>query len=145
MEHFIKFGMKHIYSKSLWSSSLPHDIWPWVALKGQIKVIGLCIIDHVLLDRGAVRLRGLLFKTRLGSRMAFQFISWPRTWFTFGQLFTQIGKIWPDRTPWMIRKECSDSQFFIILWSFWVNISYELWLWGLASCPPPWWSHWGDI
>ena len=36
------------------------DIWLWVTLKGQIKVIGLCIIDDVLLDSGAVRPRGLL-------------------------------------------------------------------------------------
>ena len=49
----------------IWSFSLPHDIW--VTLNGQIKVIecplnfiGLCIIDHVLLDSGALRPRGLL-------------------------------------------------------------------------------------
>ena len=32
-----------------------------MGLKGQIKVIGLCIIDNVLLDSGTVRPRGLLF------------------------------------------------------------------------------------
>ena len=44
----------------IWSFNLPHDIWPWVALKGQLKVIGLCIIDHAFLDSGALRPRGLL-------------------------------------------------------------------------------------
>ena len=43
-----------MYSKSYMDFQFTHDIWPWVALKGQIKVIGysfnligLCIIDHV--------------------------------------------------------------------------------------------------
>ena len=30
----------------IWSFSLPHDIWPWVVLKGQIKVIW-CSLDCV--------------------------------------------------------------------------------------------------
>ena len=38
-EHLIQFCMKHSIVNHIWSFSLPRDIWPWVALKGQIKVI----------------------------------------------------------------------------------------------------------
>ena len=38
--YHIKFCMKHIYIVNhIWSSSLPHEILPWVELKGQINVI----------------------------------------------------------------------------------------------------------
>ena len=67
MEHLINFCMKRHIVNHIWSFSLPHDIWPWVALTDHIKVIGcsfnfigLCIIEHVLLGSEALRSRCLL-------------------------------------------------------------------------------------
>ena len=72
MEYFITFCMRRLYSKSC----MVFQFTPWhftfEALKCQIKVIGcsfnfvgLCVIDHVLLDSGALRPRGLLYFTCL--------------------------------------------------------------------------------
>ena len=57
--------MKPLYIMSHWSFRSRHDMWPWVTLKGQIKV-KLCVHcakyhNHVLLDSGAIRPQCLLF------------------------------------------------------------------------------------
>ena len=39
-----KVSMKHIIGSHIWSFCWPHDLWPWIIMKGQIKVIlnGAC-------------------------------------------------------------------------------------------------------
>ena len=52
MEHLIEFCINTYIVNHIWSFSLPCDIWLWVALKHQIKVIvfiGLSIIDNVFI------------------------------------------------------------------------------------------------
>ena len=85
----MQFFINTVIIYYIWSFSLHHDISPWVALKGQIKVIwcssiGLYIIFSVLLDSGAVRSRGLLFS----------FLAWS----LFGMTLITFQKIWLNRS-----------------------------------------------